>query len=583
MANINDLKLQISEFDTNEPNRHARFLDWVSKLEAAMRLAKFTHNQDKIDTLFLCGGDELKEEYEDLGGDPVQDNYAAAIKTLTDEFKRETTEDPCGALTIRRIKQNPGEPFRDYFRRLKSEARRLIAVADNRDYEMQLQLLDGCNNSKIKYELIKKQRQDGEPLSTRDILKIASDIESLNEHELLSDKNKENKQINQLKKNERKIPSTTTICYKCGGPFPHRGQPCPALGAQCRKCGLLNHYARCCKSKASYNPNNNNQTRTRDQQQPRFDANRNNPNHGYGYDMRNSFQMRPNVNFVESNDNAHEYQNEAYDTMFGGNYGYYSNQQQQQQSKYTMFLVNSLKRTNMPSTKLKIFDSEVNFIIDTGSEVNILSGPSYMQLPLKPKLKLSDTKLTTFNNQSVQPVGYFATDISTNTARESIRFEVIDGPVPNLLSYESAVKLNLMGQIKSVNFTKDFNMKSIEYWSNEFPEVFMNKIGELKDVEVKLQIDETIRPIQSKIRHVPFHIRDKVELAIKELIENDIIEPAEGPTPWISPIVPVPKEDGSIRICTDAREANKAIKRERFVMPTADDLVVFFEWSQSNN
>jgi hypothetical protein len=49
-----------------------------------------------------------------------------------------------------------------------------------------------------------------------------------------------------------------------------------------------------------------------------------------------------------------------------------------------------------------------------------------------------------------------------------------------------------------------------------------------------------------------------------------------GPTPWVSPIVPVPKPDdpNEIRICTDARETNQAIKRERHVTPTVDDLTV---------
>ena len=45
------------------------------------------------------------------------------------------------------------------------------------------------------------------------------------------------------------------------------------------------------------------------------------------------------------------------------------------------------------------------------------------------------------------------------------------------------------------------------------------------------------------------------------------------PTPWASPIVVVPKSSGQVRICVDMREANKAVKREKHVMPTIDDLV----------
>ena len=64
-----------------------------------------------------------------------------------------------------------------------------------------------------------------------------------------------------------------------------------------------------------------------------------------------------------------------------------------------------------------------------------------------------------------------------------------------------------------------------------------------------------------------------MEKELKRLEKLDIIETVEGPTPWISPIVVVPKKSGEVRICVDMREANKAIKREKHLMPTIDDLI----------
>ena len=51
------------------------------------------------------------------------------------------------------------------------------------------------------------------------------------------------------------------------------------------------------------------------------------------------------------------------------------------------------------------------------------------------------------------------------------------------------------------------------------------------------------------------------------------IEKTDGPTPWVSPIVVVPKKSGEVRICVDMREANAAIKREKHLIPTIDDLI----------
>ena len=55
----------------------------------------------------------------------------------------------------------------------------------------------------------------------------------------------------------------------------------------------------------------------------------------------------------------------------------------------------------------------------------------------------------------------------------------------------------------------------------------------------------------------------------------DIIEPAEGPTPWVSPIVAAPKPHNSdeIRLCGDYRRPNQALLRERHPIPTVDELM----------
>ena len=59
---------------------------------------------------------------------------------------------------------------------------------------------------------------------------------------------------------------------------------------------------------------------------------------------------------------------------------------------------------------------------------------------------------------------------------------------------------------------------------------------------------------------------------IKELIELDIIEPAQGPTPWVNPIVVVPKSGGNIRLCIDMWRAYEAIWRARHPIPTVDEI-----------
>ena len=49
-------------------------------------------------------------------------------------------------------------------------------------------------------------------------------------------------------------------------------------------------------------------------------------------------------------------------------------------------------------------------------------------------------------------------------------------------------------------------------------------------------------PVQQQIRRILYHTQEKVTKEVKRLLKLDIIEKVDGPTTWISPIVPVVKK-----------------------------------------
>lgn len=71
-----------------------------------------------------------------------------------------------------------------------------------------------------------------------------------------------------------------------------------------------------------------------------------------------------------------------------------------------------------------------------------------------------------------------------------------------------------------------------------------------------MYVDPNIPPVAQPVRRTPFSLRDKVKEKVEELVAMDIIEPVEGPTPWVSPVVVVPKQNDEIRLCVDMRRAN---------------------------
>ena len=55
--------------------------------------------------------------------------------------------------------------------------------------------------------------------------------------------------------------------------------------------------------------------------------------------------------------------------------------------------------------------------------------------------------------------------------------------------------------------------------------------------------------------------------------ELDVIEKVEEPTDWVNSMVTIVKPNGSLRICIDPRDLNKAIKHEPYPMSTIEEIV----------
>ena len=100
-------------------------------------------------------------------------------------------------------------------------------------------------------------------------------------------------------------------------------------------------------------------------------------------------------------------------------------------------------------------------------------------------------------------------------------------------------------------------------------------MGEYKGTPVHIHVDESVKPVALPYCHIPFHVRKQAERKLKQFESEGIIERAQDPTLCVSPIVVVPKphKPNEIRICVDMQFVNKAIVRERHVMPTTDDVV----------
>ncbi|GFN77010.1 nfx1-type Zinc finger-containing-like protein [Plakobranchus ocellatus] len=183
----------------------------------------------------------------------------------------------------------------------------------------------------------------------------------------------------------------------------------------------------------------------------------------------------------------------------------------------------------------------------------------------KPQLKPSSTAIYGYNVvQKLSVMGCFTTTTSHKKYATKAMFHVVqnhDFTCSNLLSASTSETLGIISFAHSI----------------KVPDDIFHGFGKLEGINIKLHIDNDVQPKAQTHRRIPYHVRRDVEKELKCLEEQDIIEEVEGPTPWMSPIVVVPKKSGGVRLCVNMREANKAIKWERHLMPTIED-DQRFEW-----
>ena len=76
-----------------------------------------------------------------------------------------------------------------------------------------------------------------------------------------------------------------------------------------------------------------------------------------------------------------------------------------------------------------------------------------------------------------------------------------------------------------------------------------------------------------KPRPVPFSLRQGVEAGIAKLEADDVLEKVETAEFGATPIVPVPKAKGEVRICGDFKVSlNKYVDRQHYPLPHIDEL-----------
>ena len=121
---------------------------------------------------------------------------------------------------------------------------------------------------------------------------------------------------------------------------------------------------------------------------------------------------------------------------------------------------------------------------------------------------------------------------------------MVKGNSGSSMSYKTASALVLIYVNINKIQTKQSKPVTLEDLEDHYPAIF-NGIRKLKDYDVRLHIDENVQPVAQAAIRIPFHLQKKVFTTLCDLENQGIIEKVEGrSTPWVSPVVFIPKNDG---------------------------------------
>ncbi|XP_049875886.1 uncharacterized protein K02A2.6-like [Pectinophora gossypiella] len=109
---------------------------------------------------------------------------------------------------------------------------------------------------------------------------------------------------------------------------------------------------------------------------------------------------------------------------------------------------------------------------------------------------------------------------------------------------------------------------------NLFKELFEGGLGRYRGGKASLRVREGATPVFHRARPLPYALHERVDAELDAMLRAGVIEPVDC-SDWASPLVPINKPDGSLRICADYKATlNPSLLVDRYPLPKIEDVLV---------
>ena len=186
---------------------------------------------------------------------------------------------------------------------------------------------------------------------------------------------------------------------------------------------------------------------------------------------------------------------------------------------------------------LPMNNHRITFKIDTGAQCNVITKQKYLQASKTP-LQKSTTKLVAFGGHRLVTCGKATMLCQYNGKKYKVEFEILDQDVPSILGLPTAIELNLIKRIYTIEeqTTPDNNSEFYEKYKDVF-----DGLGCVSDVLYHIDVDPSCQPVIHPPHRVPIMLRPKIQQELDRMESLDVIEKVSTPTPWVNSMVTIVK------------------------------------------
>ncbi|XP_060073916.1 uncharacterized protein K02A2.6-like [Ylistrum balloti] len=320
-------------------------------------------------------------------------------------------------------------------------------------------------------------------------------------------------------------------CFRCGKSN-HSADRCFYKNSKCHTCKEVGHlHKRCPKSKTSRDKPGNSKNQGTGGTRCNTDSAR--PTKGDSKKHKKSSK----IHFIEDSD---------------------------QEDVSEVWPIFSIKSTGQKEIRISVDIEKIaqTMELDTGSPVSLISDKDFRaKFQGKFNLQNSSTMLKTYTGEVLPVLGEANVKVSYEGQTKLLPLLVVEGDGPALFGR------NWLGQLR-LNW-KTINMMSI---NEQKYSVFEDKLGTVKGITASIKLKDNAQPKFFKARTVPYALKEQIGAELLSLENAGIVEKVDS-SEWATPIVPVMKPDGSVRICGDFKiTINPVLEVPEYPLPTSEEL-----------